>query len=521
MLSYIKSCVLYYVRFFISTLFLYNLTSNFGLYSNIPDLLYKVRLNDYFFCNFYFFWTNLQYLPLLFFIFLLIFLMRINAFIPILLPVVILFIFAILAILLLDSNYMCCSDIELETFSTGVNKLLNNSINKIHPPLLYYSVLWVFYGLGYTSGIYRKFLFYKNMYFTHFFKTTMFYLISCITALYLGSWWALQEGSWGGWWNWDSSEVFGVIIFFKLITIYHFYYFSHRTELTVLYIQSSCFIIFIFYLFMQLNFGLISHNFSSKNYQLASLDLFYILLIVFGFLTFFKLWFNYKTTYSYFYRYGTSYLNKTTSVIKYLVITTLYLSLLPLINNFLWYKINLNLINYPPNFFKITLMITVVLLTTVYYNNNYLSVLLPLWSSLGGGLKVALFIKIPKLLVFSRNLHYALLLIFIYSLFLSFSLTTDWSYGSWLNINHIIYALALSTDHIYLDFNSISNFNSLEGRSFNLFFKGGVSNQNFYITQQITKSSMSTIDLLPSLLSSLYLVLYLFFIRLLLLKCSL
>jgi len=125
------------------------------------------------------------------------------------------------------------------------------------------------------------------MYFTHFFKTTMFYLISCITALYLGSWWALQEGSWGGWWNWDSSEVFGVIIFFKLITIYHFYYFSHRTELTVLYIQSSCFIIFIFYLFMQLNFGLISHNFSSKNYQLASLDLFYILLIVFGFLTFF------------------------------------------------------------------------------------------------------------------------------------------------------------------------------------------------------------------------------------------
>ena len=502
-------------------LFLYNLTLSFRLCSSVPDFLYKVRINDYFFCNFYFFWTNLHYLPLLFFIFSTVFLIKINKFLSKVVLIIILTSFFFLLILLLDTNFMFCIGIELETFSNGVNKLLTNSVNKLHPPLLYYSILWVFCGLGYAAGIYQKTFFYKNIYSISFFKTMHNHLMSCLAALYLGSWWALQEGSWGGWWNWDSSEVFGIIIFFKLIITYHLSYFTRRTELIVPYIQSSCFIVLIFYAFMQLNFGLISHNFSSKNYQLASLDLFYLTFIIISFFIFFKLWFAYKNTYFYFYRHSTTYLNKANLIVKYLIVATLYLSLLPLINNFFWYKINLNVINYPPNFFKITLVLTTILLTMGYRNSSYTFQPLPLWSLLGNSLWVAFFIKIPKFLILSRSLHYILLLVVIHSLFLSSSLNTDWVYGFWLNNAHNAYALGLGADNIYFDFNFILDSNSLEGRSFSLFFKRGISYQSFFITQQTTEASMSTIDLLPSILSSIFLLLYILLFRLLLLKSTL
>ena len=134
---------------------------------------------------------------------------------------------------------------------------------------------------------------------------------------------------------------------------------------------------------------------------------------------------------------------------------------------------------------------------------------------------VAFFIKIPKFLILSRSLHYILLLVVIHSLFLSPSLNTDWVYGFWLNNAHNAYALVLGADNIYFDFNFILDSNSLEGRSFSLFFKRGISYQSFFITQQTTEASMSTIDLLPSILSSIFLLLYILLFRLLLLKSTL
>ena len=35
----------------------------------------------------------------------------------------------------------------------------------------------------------------------------------------MGGLWAYQEGSWGGWWDWDISEVFGLFIYLVFSTL--------------------------------------------------------------------------------------------------------------------------------------------------------------------------------------------------------------------------------------------------------------------------------------------------------------
>jgi hypothetical protein len=83
-------------------------------------------------------------------------------------------------------------------------------------------------------------------------------------GLALGSWWAFQEGTWGGWWNWDSSEVFGLEFFLLILYVTHTYWKS--SDLLAWSISISCqfLAVLITYFFIQLNFDLVSHNFGVK-----------------------------------------------------------------------------------------------------------------------------------------------------------------------------------------------------------------------------------------------------------------
>lgn len=48
--------------------------------------------------------------------------------------------------------------------------------------------------------------------------------ITCVlgVALLLGGWWAFQEFTWGGWWNWDSIEVPVLLVWIAAVTtMYH------------------------------------------------------------------------------------------------------------------------------------------------------------------------------------------------------------------------------------------------------------------------------------------------------------
>ena len=112
-----------------------------------------------------------------------------------------------------------------------------------------------------------------------------------VIALYLGSWWALQEGSWGGWWNWDSSEFFGLIIMYLLL----FFFFHSKLPLKTVYISyyfilNSLLYLFIFFLLLQLNFSIISHNFGFRSLKFLNTEIF-----LFSFLLFFFFFFqNYE-----------------------------------------------------------------------------------------------------------------------------------------------------------------------------------------------------------------------------------
>jgi cytochrome c biogenesis factor len=79
--------------------------------------------------------------------------------------------------------------------------------------------------------------FYFNLNIQYIYLSIKFYIILIIITLFMGSWWALQEGSWGGWWNWDPSEVFGLL--FLLAYLYLIHNFNKSIHIIDLYFFSK------------------------------------------------------------------------------------------------------------------------------------------------------------------------------------------------------------------------------------------------------------------------------------------
>ena len=107
-------------------------------------------------------------------------------------------------------------------------------------------------------------------------------MISILTALYLGSWWALQEGSWGGWWNWDASEFLGLLVLYLILTIFHNK--SNLSHVITLFysIRLSLSYLFIYFFLLQLNFSIISHNFGFRTLKFLNTE-----VLLFSFLSYF------------------------------------------------------------------------------------------------------------------------------------------------------------------------------------------------------------------------------------------
>jgi cytochrome c biogenesis factor len=168
-------------------------------------------------------------------------------------------------IVIIEFNFFTIQDYWIQVLLLNnfngelLNVLLLNSINKYHPLLFYFSALSVI------------FFFKKNYTFSSFFvkynhgeKKIFNNLILLFFTLGLGSWWALQEGSWGGWWNWDPSEVFGMIILINLLLILHSPVKIFRKVRFKVFLYSFIKLILISYLAIQLNFDAVSHNFGTR-----------------------------------------------------------------------------------------------------------------------------------------------------------------------------------------------------------------------------------------------------------------
>lgn len=112
--------------------------------------------------------------------------------------------------------------------SLGLNPGLSNTLSWIHPVLLCF--------------VYSKF--FEGMRVSFFKKTLFIYYTWC--CLFLGGWWAFQEFTWGGWWNWDSVEfpIFSWSIYL-LIVLLHSYTRTYKT-FHVLWVGGTILVINIF-----------------------------------------------------------------------------------------------------------------------------------------------------------------------------------------------------------------------------------------------------------------------------------
>lgn len=246
----------------------------------ILDLLFRIDINDSIVNLYNFTWTSLTYLTLLFGWFWLVFVNILNSskkgIYYLVLITLMLSSTELWDFITFNNNYL-----SINVTVTDLNILLINSLNKYHPFILYLSAVFffnLFYLYSKNNTYINKFLL-NNLVNNYLFIEKSTLIVNAI-ALFLGSWWALQEGTWGGWWNWDSSEVLGLIITLSILFNLHF---KSDQFLWNKNFRSTCKYLLLFalsYYFIQLNFDLTSHSFGSRFVHFFNTNLFLLKVIL-------------------------------------------------------------------------------------------------------------------------------------------------------------------------------------------------------------------------------------------------
>ena len=326
----------------------------FSGYSWTLDTLTRVNPNDTYAGSYYFWWTNLTYLPLFFFLFVFMLsyitanIRQLNAGVSILYLALLFYSVELVDYLVLNSL-----DSSVVYSYYGINTLLTNVLNRYHPLVFYFSV-----GLLIVAcfGLLKSYLLKKERLSTianlHAPYNIIWLLVTVnLVALWMGSWWALQEGTWGGWWNWDSSEMFGLLVSFVGLSLHHTNWYA-KSKATVLFkflFLLNC--VVSSYFFIQLNFDLVSHNFGAKFFSIFNDNLFFVealfftllyMLIHFYELRVWKRTANSFTIPSWVTNVRTLFFK---SLILFIAVSWVGWSYKPLLNYFLWNFAELNALN--------------------------------------------------------------------------------------------------------------------------------------------------------------------------------
>lgn len=337
----------------------------------------RINVNDSFINLFNFFWTTLLYLPSFFFILgFLTFSYKPSNNVPYytVLYVLLLFIYnSELTDFLILNNSLQNNNLNF----TIVNLLLTNNLNKYHPFIFYVSV-WLFWSSWFFTSFRQTTtpLFNDSFITTTLNRTWKGATLWNVVALFLGSWWALQEGTWGGWWNWDPSEVLGLLFMIIGVIFIHSipqpqYWLLQQKKLILL-----LFFTLFSYVFIQLNFDLVSHNFGSKFFFFFNHNLFFFEIII---VWLYATWYLLKTSYF----TSSTWLNiiplvynsfsKPLHLLWYaviliyaLLIVMIIISFIPLLNYFLWTYLHINSFNTQVNMEQIILLFLFVLYLPFY-----------------------------------------------------------------------------------------------------------------------------------------------------------
>ena len=247
-------------------------TYTFSLGAYVLDLSLRIDLNSLGLCSLYWLWTNTYYLYTLFIATLLLIFFN-SHMIKYSLALLFIPLYLLPLYFEISHNLSMASIIDPYYLDLGFyNLLLNNSINKLHPALIYISAISLIVLIKFKLS-YR--LHYRVT------RALIAQLLIIINSLILGGWWAYQEGSWGGWWNWDASEMFGLAILTALVVTSHNSVYVGKDH-TLLF-RNLVYILFAYYAFLQLNFSLISHNFGIRQGDLVDFRVIYVFaFIMFG-----------------------------------------------------------------------------------------------------------------------------------------------------------------------------------------------------------------------------------------------
>ena len=268
------------------------------------DFFNKTTLNDTPVGWFHLYWVTLSYLPSIFFLVLMVCLLLLRFVTPTFFTLI--FILTYLYVVELE-DFIFLNTIT--TFSNPqtqlFNNLLTNLLNKYHPAIFYSSVIcFIIYIVAYTAQSVSRRRGSVTRFCTTFNRWWGLTLQTNLVALTLGSWWALQEGTWGGWWNWDPSETLGLLVSFTVLVAVH----NSLTKSTVLpwlNLAQGLFYLFIAsYFFIQLNFEIVSHNFNFKLFHFfnstGTIAQFFLVSLVLGFIRLTALLYNYHTSFHFF-----------------------------------------------------------------------------------------------------------------------------------------------------------------------------------------------------------------------------
>ena len=349
-----------YLNFFVTFVLLYFLSvfllSIYG-FSWLPDTVTRLNLNDALFNLYHFLWVTALYLSPFYFlvwaVFLLFSLKR-NA----------LHYFCILTV----CYYFYCVEVLdfivfnwqsslVNTSLLQFNTLLVNNLNKIHP-FLFYSGTFLVFNTFLLNSFFKPV--FTSFYTTHKLKQTFNFLptalLTSLVALFLGSWWAVQEGTWGGWWNWDPSETFGLLFFLFILSNIHTTFSFEDSHKLFKKIKLMVYVLVLSYFFIQLNFDLVSHNFGVKFFYFFNNKLFFYLIIVLT--SVYLIWSILKSSISNHSNHLFAvrvvrtnltlnwFRNWTILSIQVLITVSLLVSFFILFNYFIWNFVNFNLFNF-------------------------------------------------------------------------------------------------------------------------------------------------------------------------------
>jgi hypothetical protein len=492
----VRSLFLILALFFCKVMFL----TKFTLETSLLDFWARSTWNVFCFTNLYLSWTSLWYLYFIFFIIIFYNNYLYSKFLSCISHNIMLM-FVIYNILIYsEALYGNTFNTYLLLSGENINFLLKNSVNKIHPLLLYSSTSLFFLPLFSTMFFEKKTTIQSQstLYWLIFYKIKLSILL-ILSALYLGSWWALQEGSWGGWWNWDASEFFGVLILYSILSLFH----KKSCVLSPVFFFNSIYLnimyLFIFFFLLQLNFTIISHNFGFRTLKFLNTE-----VLLFSFLLTFLIFYtsnvlHTKNIQSFFIK---SYqLNTLKFLINYLLLFSFnVVILLSLLSFFLKTLLNFKFFFTFLSFTKLLIFLFFFIYMYIIEIRYYMFLILS--KIFTQNLNLLLFSLYTRILFGNATLHYLINTLLLISCIYKYSIINNYVHTNYSNVDSYSYLLSLNFTDIELESNFITNTTSFESKSFGLFIQNNYVYQLYLINSSNFNFMVTTIDNLPSILNT-------------------